>query len=137
MNQGEMILTPEDAAILVRERSWSLGNPPSFAESAEYARVFTKIRACAALVPPPLNGDKVWSGLTIGLVRTGKHQNQSQTVVRAKSKAEAVRLLNAAGERISAFHFSQHWGVTGNREQLCAAKERGVYVSTRGGWVKK
>jgi len=130
MNQGEMILTPEDAELLLRvvhNYYCADGDLPAWHQLR--ARIF----ACAALVLPPLNGDKVWTGLTTDIIRPG----QTPTVVRARSKAEAIRLLQAARERISAGWFANHWSVTGNCEQLCAAKERGVYVKTPEGWIKK
>ena len=124
-----MILTPEDAALLVR----SLGSDNVYAVVGALADLYERLKACAALVPPPLNGDKVWYGLTTDIIRPG----QKPTVVRARSNAEAIRLLQAARQRISAGWFSNHWSRTSNREDLCAAKERGVYVKTPEGWIKK
>jgi len=129
MNQGEMILTPEDAALLLRALH-GYGNE----DQAEWHPLRARIFACAALVPPPLNGDKVWHGMTMGVIRNGR---QSTTIVRAKSQAEALRMLHTAGHSITAGHLRNYWSVTGNREELCVAKERGVYVQTPEGWIKK
>lgn len=127
MNEDELILAPEDAALLLD--SWSYYDTPTKA-------LWDRLRACAALVTPPLNGDVVWSGLTARLAKNGTPHNQCKTVVRARSEAEAVRLLQAAGEIISASYFSNHWSVTGNRESLCQAVARGVWVKGTEGWIK-
>ncbi len=132
---GEMILTPEDAALLLPALQQS--DAPSWVSGNRVAwhQLLERIEACAALVPPPLNGDKVWYGLTMGLVRNGR---QSETIVRAKSQAEASRLLELAGEgRTTVGHLRNYWSVTGNREQLCVAVERGVWVKGSNGWIKK
>ena len=134
MTQDDMILTPEDAALLLAIYD---GRPVlSFTGPEARAQLLERIEECAAKVPLPLNGDKVWYGLTIGLVRTGAYQNQSPTIVRARNQAEAVRLLNAAGANIGSHHFRCYWSVTRNRDQLRAATRRGVWVQRpNGDWV--
>jgi hypothetical protein len=91
----------------------------------------SSIQSCAALVPPPLNGDKVWSGVTFD-------SPQRTIIVRAKSRAEVVRMLNAAGYRYTAGYIKEYWSEDSSfRDYLLAAKERGVYVRGPKGWEKK
>jgi len=121
-------LTPEDAVLICEALEVSsyhdIERWPA-AKQLRWHELSVKLEAHAKLVPPPLGKDKVWHGLTMRLVDTGTVQNQAQTIVRARSAAEAVRLLNAAGEYISASHFKNYWGLTGNREQLVQAVEPG------------
>ena len=144
MSQGEMVLTPEDAALLlmlIRPESMSFWVPS--ADLKQWEGLRQKLEACAALVPPPLNGDLVSFGLTTGLLDNGRPQNQSETIVRARSMAQAVRLLGKAGEHVSTYRFRNYWTVTGNRVQLVVAKEEGVWVNpyrwsdNPEGWIKK
>lgn len=130
MQSMDLELTPEDAALLVR---WSIGGRPS---SPNFSALWSRIETHAALVPAPLNGDKVWGGLTVGLVHRNYNGNQARTIVRAKTKAEAIRMLESVRQKMSATHFNNYWGETGNREELALAKERGVWAQGAEGWVK-
>ena len=125
-----LILTPEDCAELLRHLTgWVRPN----------AEMLARLEAHARLVPPPLNGDKVWSGRPLwraSVFADGSRHNQIETVVRAKTKAEAHRLLSAAGNAQTTTQFAGHWGQTGNREQLAVAVERGVWAKGTEGWVK-
>jgi hypothetical protein len=93
-------------------------------------------RAAGARIKAALNGDKVWGGLTMRIMNSGTTQGQCETIVRAKSKREALYLLQAAGERVGTTYFNNHWAETGNRERLELATEHGVWVKGTKGWVK-
>jgi hypothetical protein len=133
MNQGEIVLFPEDAALLLQ-----MLQPRCEYDPATCYRLFDRLEACAKLVIPNMGKDKVWYGLTTNFVRLNAGHNQADTIVRASSKAEAVRLLNAAaGHPMMTMHqFSGWWSETGNREQLAQATEKGVWVKGSEGWVK-
>jgi hypothetical protein len=128
-------ITPEDAAVLLR------GGLVSSAlltdgELKAYDVIVKRLEAHAKLAIPPIGKDKVWSGFTFRLAKNGTQHNQCRTVVRARNKAEAVRLLDAAGERMNPTYFNRYFGGTGNREELCLAVERGVWVKDSEGWIK-
>lgn len=130
-------LTPEDAALLLRVFTGDITMTDT--SGAAYRELKNRLESHATLVVPPMGKDKVWHGMTTGIIKwkAGQpHQNQWDTVVRAKSAAEAVRMLQAAGERVSASHFSSHWGITSNRESLVQCTAPGVWVKGPKGWVK-
>ena len=58
--KGYLTLTPEDCAVLLE----SAGSIPAD-RMDKRNELWLSIRECAALVPPPLNGDKVWGGSPI------------------------------------------------------------------------
>ncbi len=121
-------LSPEDCALLidVLDNGFSL-----VSQHGKFYKLRESIQSCAALVPPPLNGDKVWSGLTFD-------RPQRTIIVRAKSRAEVVRMLNAAGYRYTAGYIKEYWSEDSSfRDYLLAAKDRGVYVCGPNGWEKK
>ena len=127
---NDLMLTPEDAALLYPLLSRVTTRPQwKDSERVQFIGLLGRMEAHARLVPPPLNGDKVWYGLTTHFAQGEARRNQSATIVRAKSQAEAVRLLNAAGDHISVGHFSKYWSVTGNRYELCTATECGIWVN--------
>jgi len=137
MSDDLLGITPEEAALLLRVYKRDITMEDTFNDP--YVTLKARIEAHAKLVIPDMGKDKVWSGMSSGIIKwkTGMpHQNQWSTVVRARSAAQAVRMLNAAGDRTSQTHFRSHWSITGNRESLCQCTEPGVYVKGPDGWVK-
>lgn len=132
MNQGEMILTPEEAKDLLRYLEYR-----DSAMCPAIDKLMPRIRACAAMVAPPLNGDKVWGGLTTRLIERGDAHRHSHTVVRAQSEDKAARLLGLAGERLGANRIRESWFLTNDAELLRMATEPGVWVKGAEGWRKK
>lgn len=131
-----LLLTPEDCALLIEGKCGNVSPPARF---DKWNELWISIRDHAKLVPAPLNGDKVWYSAVCwnrDLVNDGSSHNQCPTVVRAKTKAAALRMLNACGARESAARFRDYWSETKNRESLLAAKEPGVYAKGSKGWVK-
>jgi hypothetical protein len=124
----DLILTPEEAKLLVQERSLGLSQQ----DRIECAAIWTRIKAHAKLSPPPLGKDKVWAGALSNV----------RTIVRACSAAEARRLLADSGYLVSAARLNNYWSVTKNREELMVATERGVWVKEKdghyieGAWVR-
>lgn len=62
---------------------------------------------------------RVWGGLSVG--------PQKRTIVAARSKAEAVRLLNMAGVHMTIGEFNGYWAETGNTVEVGLAKRLGVW----------
>ena len=145
IHEGSLVLTPEDCALIVR--ALNKDNPMDVLTGGEYDRyneLLYSLResarlVSARLVPAPLNGDKVWGGSPMyrrSELDNGKTHNQIRTIVRAKNKAEAMRLLAGIGQALSPTHFNNYWGITGNRLELSLVTERGVWAESKKGWVK-
>ena len=134
MPMKDLCLSPQDAATLLL----LIDNTSMFRHSSDAKNLLARIEAHAALVPVPLGKDKVYCGLTPRLVEFGATQNQARTVVRAPSRAAAVRMLRDLGcYYINDSHMKQYWSETRNTEELAIVKERGVYVKgTDGQWKK-
>lgn len=108
---ANLILTPEDCAIIGalldehRMATWGPGlRDKAFALIGE-------LKSHADLVPPPLNGDRVW--------------RWSRWTVRARSRTEALRMLESANMRIPVSRFKSHWA---------ELSECPVYATERGVW---
>jgi hypothetical protein len=143
LSGGVRSLTPEEAALIVRSfaEDDTLADALADITSNEY-RLLQKLRECARWVPKPLGTDKVWSGGTTRIIEGYLRRDwrgpviQSESVVRAKSIAHALKILGDAGEMISRDFFVNHWSNHASREQLCIATEHGVWAKSKGGWVK-
>ena len=140
MHEGSLVLTPEDCALLLRvlpeDTKDHLDNA---GQSDKYHELRYSLKESAKLVPAPLNGDKVWGGSPMyrrSEIDNGKTHNQVRTIVRARNKAEAMRLLAAIGQSVGPTHFNNHWSVTGNRLELSLVIERGVWAEGKDGWVR-
>ena len=138
MHEGSLVLTPEDSALLVDVlESRPLG---SNGVRDRYSELLYSLKESAKLVPAPLNGDKLWNGRiswSRDIIDDGTAHNQTHTVVRARSKAEALRMLAAVdgrGETVS--RFNTHWSNTAGVKASAIVTERGVWVEGKGGWVK-
>jgi hypothetical protein len=125
----DLILTPEETKMLVQERLLGL-----YQDRLNCAVIWTRIEAHAKLAPPPLGKDKVWHGAL--------SQSMPIVIVRARSAAEAIKLLNAIKPNISPARFKNYWNVTKNRKELLVATERGVWFKEKDGelfdgeWVR-
>jgi hypothetical protein len=108
---ANLTLTPEDCELLLAcspfppSGTWQPGRRDRFIE------LVAELKRYAALVPPPLNGDRVW--------------HSSRWTVRARSNAEALRMLESANMRTPASRLKSHW------VELPACP---VYVTGRGVW---
>lgn len=130
---SQLVLSPEEAALLVSKINM-IGK-----QTPECNSLYLRLQQHAKLVPAPLNGDKVWVGLTTGLVKITNNGNQAKTVVRAKTKTQAIQILAATfslRRTVTMHEFNTYWSVTGNVEHLAMATEKGVWASGDEGWVK-
>jgi len=104
-----LILTPEDCVLLLRAMKGDITMTDT--SGLPWQSLRARIESHADLVPPSLNGDRVWYSC--------------RWTVRARSKAEALRMLECANMRISASRLKSHW------VELSACP---VYATERGVW---
>lgn len=141
IHEGSLVLTPADCALLLRVLPDDVRDEiPVAGERDKYFELCWSLRKSAELVPIPLNGDKVWNGLVSWrpeILDNGDRHNQVRTVVRARSKAEALRLLAAVdGRGESPSRFNTHWSTTAGVKAMSIVTERGVWAEGKDGWVK-